>query len=331
MSRNIYFTWDGIGDNLCLISAAKNYYDLTGEKLLVYIKHKELANNLHYLDLSDLIDFSSFNTDNISSTEKILKENKLTPVFLNTAIFKQLAPEYKHYIATWQYKHIITRLCERLGLHAPIKIDYSLSLKLNKVNLNSDYVCIMTGGMQNYKAVNKTVMQTIVDKYKTFKFVQIGSQRDALLENVIDFRGCNLLDSLSLLQSAQFLVTGTGGLTHLARCVGCKAFVLQTLGEPLEIAYYNTHRYVSSFDECDICKNNLRDPQHQPCYYGYKCIRNLSTSLVLQSLEENLDYLLSPRSFEDQFEQAISDPAEGLEDYYAQTKLLNYEGQYFRG
>ena len=192
------------------------------------------------------------------------------------------------------------------------------------------YICIMCGGIQNYKAIKKEVMQGIVNYYRNkFKFVQIGSLKDPLLDNVDDYRGCDLSNSIILLKNALFLITGTGGLTHLAAAAKCKAFVLQTGGEPSGIVRYIAHRYITAVDNCGICARNLRDPQHQPCFYQYKCIRNLTSERAISSLETLLPYFLESSFFPHETLIATSNPALGLEDYFSQEKTLDCPSQYF--
>jgi len=329
--KNLFFTWAGLGDNLCLFAAARNYYRTYGTKLTV-CDPIGLYSGADFVETVDGLGFNSFADDQIKITTAKLDRLGFTPVFINSTGFSYLAPSYTKNITTWPKSHMITRLAERLGMSGEVCIDVPpITLQGSADGLPEDYVCIMTGGLQNYKAVSALVMQGLIDQFKNrFTFVQIGAKKDARLRDVIDRTGVAIADAATILKKARFLITGTSGLMHLARSVACKAFVLQTHGEPLSVALYNLHRYVSAIDGCGLCSRGLRDPQHQLCFHGYKCIRNLNAELAVEALEENLDYLLSDELPEPQFETAVADPAKGLEDFFEQQNTIHNPSQYFR-
>ena len=217
-----------------------------------------------------------------------------------------------------------------MSCEVEINIPAKLTDKILIPQVPDEYICIMTGGIQNYKAIPTTVMQTIVDYFKSrYHFVQVGSKKDTLLNHVIDARNSDLLQSLNILHNSLFLITGTGGLTHLSNVANCKALVLQTGGEPRNLTDYSNHKFIKALDACDLCSKNLRDPQHQPCYNNYKCIRNLTAQQIIAAILENLSFLTSKDYLAPKKEWAIPHPANGIEDYLHQEKTLDNPGQYF--
>lgn len=336
--KKIFFTWNGLGDNLALVGAAFNYFLKTGEKALLGVPFNCFNDLFEYADFVDWCTYSSMSGKRRRETMDLCAKKNLEPIFITACGYKWLLPDFEYNINYWHRKHLILRYSERMGLDGdvqiriPIRKDYPTSGNSSFLQnlIKSRYVCIMTGGVQNYKAVKVDVMQGIVNAYKEkFKFIQLGSKKDLVLSDVVDCRGTSLVDSISLLQNAQFLITATGGLTHLAAVSQCKAFVLQTGGEPLQIGFYLANRYVTAVDNCGICARNWRDPQHQPCFYHYKCIRNLTSERAVKALENELSYLMSSGEYGFEVLKASSEPANGLEDYFSHEKTLKFEGGFF--
>lgn len=321
--KKIYFTWSGIGDNLALIAAAYNYFLKTHEKILIGSKLSSLNSLCNYADFTQNFYFEKLNINNKDKIISDLRDNGYEPVFITANKYKYLAPSYNNCITPWPEKHIITRYCEKIGITGKVKID--IPLDLSKIPCDFDgksYICIMTGGLQNYKRIKTEVSQGIIDGLSNrYTFVQLGSQHDALLKNVIDKRGVSLSQALGLLRNALFFIGGVGGLVHLAKAANCKSVVLQTTGEPAHLTFYEGNVLVNPVDYCDICARNLRDPQHQQCFYGYKCSSNFDAKQILNIIDENLNSL-STRSLNEQWDIASQDKANGLEDYYPISKVL---------
>ena len=59
--KDVYFTFDCIGDTILLISALKALSDQTGKKYLFGTNYKELAENFTHIDILD-----DFCEDNLS-------------------------------------------------------------------------------------------------------------------------------------------------------------------------------------------------------------------------------------------------------------------------
>ena len=327
MLKDLYFTWEGLGDNLVLFAAAANYFDKTGKKLLVGSDWAELAAKCPFVELVEGFSFRHVYKLGPEQAFTEVRKRGYEPKFVSAAGYNYLAPTFDKNVTLWASKHMITRYCERLGLSDEIQIEIPLSTPV--VRKQSRKICVMTGGKQKYKALNPVVMQYLVDHLKgSFDFVQLGSASDPRLDGVEDLRGKKISVAFSQLQEASCFVGMVGGLVHLAKAANCNSCVLQSTGEPLVLTYYNNNRYLFPIDYCDLCARNLRDPQHQPCFYGYKCSNSFTGQQLLSFFEANLDLLLSTCSGK-QVEKAIAEPVVGLEDFYDSRKTLSCVTAYY--
>lgn len=333
--KKIFFTWNGLGDNLVLIGAAYNYYLKYGERAVLGVPSVIYSDLFECADFVDWCNFNTMQPRSRNETISMCHKRGYKPIFLSAASYRWLQPGRKSNVTIWNNEHLMLRISERMGLSGNIRIEMPLKSKIvqdsndfiEKIGLG--HICIMTGGMQKYKAVSAEIMQGIVDHLKKdFKFVQIGSKNDESLFDVVDCRGSSLLNSIRLLKNSCFLIAATGGLVHLGAAAHCKTFVLQTTGEPLSLTYYPANRYVSAIDSCNICARNWRDPQHQPCFYEYKCINNLTIDRVLEVLMSEIPYLIKSDEYPVQELKAFPDAATGLEDYYDFEKTLKFNAIY---
>ena len=325
MNNNfLYFTWSGIGDGLLLLGAAYNFFLQRNEKLRVGLSNREFFKFCNWVEPVENFDAKLYYTD-IGSWNNILLENNSAPKFISATGVKYLAPEYKRNINFWHYNHMITRMSERLGLGGEISISIPLDVEGEKT-IAHEYVCVMCGGMQKYKEISPVLMNDVVNWLisKNISVVQLGAKNDPKLDGVIDLRGDSLENALIALKYANFFIGGTGGLIHMAKSVNCNSLVLQTRGEPVSMSFYVNNKYVYPVDACRICERNLRDPQHQKCHYGYKCVSGFTLSQVIRSIEQNWDELLLRKNWE-QKEIAIPDPAKGLEDWECTKFTLQNE------
>ena len=335
--KDVFFTCGGLGDTLCLIAAANSYYQTTGKKVAVgspFPVFEQL-----YPDVCEFVNwihFSKFGHRVRRETLARCKENGYNPIFLypNKLVKKSLFS----YKSIFQDKHLIQLLAEKMGLSGYIDIAYpEISLPESAtlpeaLQSLSGYVCIMTGGLLNYKYVDTSVYQSIVDRYKSqYTFVQIGSAKDNPLTDVIDCRGLDILGSITVLRHARGFIGVTGGLVHLAAAIGIKSFVLQTGGEPFSLNFYPLHTYflINSCIECALSK---RDPQHEQCPFGYKCIKDFSLEQMFELLDiymsrtGKLFSLTTKSSFKCLCKGQL---AHGLEDYFKQRKIINADSSVF--
>ena len=65
--KNLFFTWAGLGDNLCLFAAARNYYRTYGTKLTV-CDPIGLYSGADFVETVDGLGFNSFADDQIKGS-----------------------------------------------------------------------------------------------------------------------------------------------------------------------------------------------------------------------------------------------------------------------
>ena len=223
MIKKVFFTWNGLGDQLCLIGAAYNWYLKHGEKLNIGVNSNFFEKYFDHCNYMPWCHFHSFGYKTIKQTLKKCHDLKLEPTLLSPQQYIDTSFWYalfhrRHKLIRFENKHIMHSLCERMGFNGEVEISFNMDYSSFKSPVNvEEYICIMTGGVMNYKAVPSHIMQSIVNNFGTvFKFVQIGSSTDVPLLNVIDMRGTNLEVSCGIIRGSRFIITATGGLTHLA-------------------------------------------------------------------------------------------------------------------
>ena len=326
MMRDVYFTWGGMGDSLLLLGAAHNYFRKRNQKLLIATDWPQLSALAPFVEILEGFGFNKFNLNPNELAIRRLKAQGYNPIFLTANSYCYLAPDYKYNVQRWPSSHIITRLCERMGLNGAVEISIPLDLESESVQgnefPNKDFVCVMVGGLQKYKALDPKVVQGIVDHLKQrFTIIQIGSAFDKKLNSVVDLRGLNILKVIGLLKKAAFFIGGTGGLVHLAKAAGCNSFVLQTTGEPLSMSFYANNGYIFPVHYCDICSKNFRDPQHQQCFYNYICM-NFCLDPVIDALDSYIESMGGDKKLFTQIEFARANPATGIEDFWLKQDSL---------
>ncbi len=136
--------------------------------------------------------------------------------------------------------------------------------KFNK--LPSNFSIIQPIGKTTYtpnKEWGFNNFQKVVDSNKNILWIQAGLHNDALLDNVIDYRGKtdNLRELAYVISKARFILSLEGLLNHIAASVGTKSFCIFSGFHPTEIATYSTTVPI------------VLDPQEEcsPCWLLDKC------------------------------------------------------------
>lgn len=324
----LFFSWGGIGDSIAFLNAVCEYYKYTRQQILIYTKRPEFFENLPFADLLSAPPF--FNNENDRGFFNSLLSNGIEPVFCHSSFFRPLAPDLQKNLLLWAPpKHMVTRLCECMGINGPVTISPHLELKKEEIKegkLSDRQIIIISQGLQNYKSwpLNKT-KRLVEESYGKYDFIQVGPLTDPALPHVTDLRGRLTLRQLaSYLYHSKLFVGPIGGLMHLARAVNCHALVIASHAEPQSQSFYHGNIFVYPKTSCRLCGRLLRDPQHQPCFFGYNCISNVlpeDVSDALQNFMENKKYR---EPFPLQTETAKSSGTAGLEGYWKQRSRKSY-------
>ena len=324
--KKLFFTWTGLGDSVVFLKAICEYHKHFKEKVLIVTYYPFLFNGLPFVDiLQDILleDEKSF---------VILQQYGIEPIFCSTLRFRFLAPSFKSNVFLWPDKHMVTAVCESMGISGTVNIapKIHLSDEEKQIGKISDkQICIISQGLQKYKTWPLDKTCKLVEKnHKQYDFIQLGLTSDPPLPHVLDMRGkLTLSEVASYLYNSKLFVGPQGGLMHLARAVNCHSVIIASAGEPVNCSLYQGNIFVTPKTSCSLCSRNLRDPQHQPCFFNYSCIKNIQeedVSSALNAFMQNGQYSLP---FPKQEETAHASEEIGLRAW----NLQKYRKQGFYG
>ena len=92
MKKKLFFTWSGIGDNLVLMAAARNYQRITGEIPLVGSKFTALAALCPWLENVDWCYGDKMFSAEAEKIKKRSSEEGLELVFVTCSGYKPQTP-----------------------------------------------------------------------------------------------------------------------------------------------------------------------------------------------------------------------------------------------
>jgi CDP-glycerol glycerophosphotransferase len=297
--QHIHFGFTGIGDQILLLAAAEQYLRKTGQKLLIAGQYRDLflgTNSCWILDAPN-----SEGIEKLFVQQARAKNNHAsnTVVIDGIEFSLKFIPAFDFTINTrgllgrrWPTKHLLARMCERLGLSGEIEITPRLPLgdeeKYAKRISGKKQIAIMAGGQRQYKSFPLQIAQKIVDVlHSEYDFVQIGSKNDPSLTNVQHLMGEPLHKAAAVLYNSDLFVGSIGGLMHMARAVECPS-VIAFAGEPLAYEYYTGNTYVFSDTPCDECPKGRLDAGFDPCPHGYRCVVNINPDKMIAAIREKL-------------------------------------------
>jgi hypothetical protein len=124
------------------------------------------------------------------------------------------------------------------------------------------------------------VVNALRDEYK---FIQLGSTTDPVLDHVDDLRGrTSIRESASILHHARLYVGTVGFLMHLARAVECPAVIVYGGREaPWQSGYISNVNLYSAMP-CAPCW------QWNSCDFDRKCMTDISVSEVVSAIRQTL-------------------------------------------
>ena len=133
-------------------------------------------------------------------------------------------------------RHIIAEMCLAGGIQGQIALRPYLHLtseERDKGKWAQGMIAIQSSGLgaklpMRNKQWFPERFQGVVDSLKAkYKFVQIGSTSDPLLDGAADFRGkTNIRGTASILANARMFVGNVGFLMHLARASECLSVIV---------------------------------------------------------------------------------------------------------
>ena len=321
--NDIYFSFSGLGDNLIFREALEQYYHQTGKKLLAIVDYPDF-----FKDCDSAYFLKDFNMGVINqlfpfkNDELFIEGMSFKLHFLNGCDIRQT--KEGQYFTAWAYKHLIARICERLGMQGKIEINPCLPLSEEEKKFgrffDKNQIAIIANGIQKYKTWDLNKVQELVNRLKDkYNFIQLGQKSDLKLENVLDKRGVfSMREVAAVLHNSDLFVGSIGGLMHLARFVGCRSVISYSSGEPLELAYYPCNVNILPRNPCSVCVENKLDPQHEVCPFNYKCM-DVSVDEMVKGIDKAIQM---PKSLETETVELDPMPLPGLEDFYKHKKIV---------
>lgn len=330
--REIYFAFTGIGDQILLLAAAEQYYRKTGEKLLLACQYRQLFHGADFCWVLDSPD-SEILEKIYAEHAKANKKHAGNTVTISGAEFKvKFIPALNfsinkdgRFIRRWPDKHILARLCERLGLSGEMEIAPQLRLADDEKTFGrfseKKQIAIMAGGRVEYKHFSPEIAQRVVNAFRTdYDVVQIGGKGDPPLADARHVMGeLPLRKTAAILFHSDVFVGAIGGLMHMARAVGCPS-VIAFAGEPLTYEYYATNSYVFSDTPCAECPEGRRDPLFEPCPHAYRCAVNFDPDKIIEAVREKLS--APPIAIPPQIATLTPAPVSGMELWHRNRYLL---------
>jgi len=209
------FTQDCFGDSIMFGAAARALVRQTGRPVLIGTK----SGNYGLLRGID---------DDLPAPIYIL--DGYYGRMVNTANVKKLARrgiKLNYFGQSWTEK-ILPEIAVAMGFSGTV--DLPLYVRADESLSVSDkpYITIMTGGRVARKAMPIGLLQSIIKKYKgKYNFVQLGTDDDQLLSDVIDMRGKLSLDSEipTVIKNSALFIGSEGLLMHIAAATQTRAVI----------------------------------------------------------------------------------------------------------
>lgn len=311
--KKVLFSFDCVGDTLLLMSALEYLHLQSGQKILIGTRYKELVENCAYLDVLENFCEDNFNKDSYAQ----LLEYGIEPIFITATKFITVDGKNR---PAWGDNHMLVNVCNKLGITSPIQIKTKIFLTPEEMSygrfFEKNQIAITGAGWQKYKTIPFITLQKVVNTLnKKYNFVQIGHISDPLLDGVLDKRSSGLLrETASILYNSDVLLSGIGGMMHLARAVDCRAVIGFSYAEPLHLENYacNINVFTKS-SSCKKCGLNEAFPYLVQCKDDFSCIKDIAYVDLCNAIEEQLNK--KTKILETDVVMPNPTPANGIDDY----------------
>lgn len=125
------------------------------------------------------------------------------------------------------------------------------------------------------------VVTNILSTYPNCNIIQIGSNKEPLLNGVHDYRGkTTIRETASILNNSKCFIGTVGFLMHLARAVECRSVIIYGGREHSWQTGYRCNQNIESNIGCAPCW------KWNDCYDNKECMDLIDTSIVISSLKK---------------------------------------------
>jgi hypothetical protein len=188
--------------------------------------------------------------------------------------------------------HIIKLLCNKVGITgASVMLQPILKLtgsEISKGDYSKNCIVISTSGMSaRHPMITKdwfiesyqAVVTTLINRYK---FIQVGSIADPLLDGVVDMRGkLKIRETAAVLKNASLYIGQVGFLMHLAKAVNCLSVIIYGGREKPWQSGYSCNNNLFVDLECSPCWS-------YSCHIDRECMKQITPEKVIAAVESLL-------------------------------------------
>lgn len=283
----VYFGYGGLGDNILLEAATENIGRKTSLPVLVLSDYPELFIKNPY------IDYVFCNIHEVRRSQgyiDFLLQLNLIPVFL---------PYWSRHIYKGKrtiilpYFHLVQKMSMQAGLLGNISIVprlyhfTTLPVSIQDA-LKPPYIITQSVGKSPWKSWPTEKMQHVINELRSrFQFVQVGLEKEPLLDNVLDLRGkLTVLQLATLMREATLFAGNIGGLMHVARAVGTRSVIAYSSTEPLVSTGYDYNSNILPKEPCRLCATGaLNMFLKDVCPNKYKCVTTIESVDFIAAVE----------------------------------------------
>ena len=184
--------------------------------------------------------------------------------------------------------HILEEMFVKSGIKGEVSLRPYWYANIDRSNLaikfKEKYVCVQSTTpdsstpMQN-KCWSADRMQNVIQELgESYEIVQLGTDKESLLQNVIDGRSLTIKESANLLSHAEFFVGQVGFLMHLARAVNTRSVIIYGGREKAWQSGYPCNENIETHPECSPCWQN------NSCDFNRKCMDKIEAQDVLNAV-----------------------------------------------
>ena len=190
-------------------------------------------------------------------------------------------------------EHILAVLCRAAGLQGLIQLRPWCFLECNDVPTSNHFtpqICVQSMGEVTHASWMKNKvwfhdrMQCVIDEFiarhPELRVLQIGVEKDPLLNGTVDLRGITTLRQTASKLKQSYCFLGTSGfLAHLARAVDCRSVVIYGGREHAWQSGYSCNENLETRMACAPCW------LWHDCDFDRQCMRDVTVEDVLNALD----------------------------------------------
>ena len=296
-------------------AVAAAYFARYGQKLCVAHKQAELFENNPYLECFPEYAVQNLNDHTIKQAEA--KGDQL--IAISYLVFDEANDKACPTIRSAPSRNMLARMAERVGLSGDLlalpRIYLSEEEKRFGNLFGANQIAIATQGIEKYKTWGIKKMETVIQAFPDYHFIQLGAPGDTPIKGAKYLCGqLTLRQTAATLYNSRCYAGPQGALIHLARAVDCPAIIINPSAEPYSDMSYPEYQAVSPEHPCPYCTSG--GMFFENCEYPERCMEDISAQKVIKTLENELSHARQAKA--GTVHHILPDPANDLLDYHRQ-------------